>query len=722
MGKIFKWILGIFSLLIGVAVIGVIVFISQFNLNEYKPQIEKIVFEQTGRKLHLNGPIDLKISLVPTIAVKDVAFENISWAKQQNMVFIKEADISLGILPLLHKKIEIEDINVIDPIINLDVNKDGVANWVFEKPNKEADTDKTDTAQKENLHEKEEVNGAAAPLLAGFYAKHINIKRGVLIFDDQKNNSKMSLQIKDFELSAESHDTDIHLVYDIVFNNQDIKGTATGSSVNTLLENKPYHAVVQAKAYGASLNTDMVLTDLMGNLGFNGSVNLISPKGNFDLPRTEIAADVSGTLSVIETTIKKLDFASNVIEGKIKADISGKKPSISGNIKSALIDLAKFSAPKKTAEIHIIATANAAEFVPNDKLDLSVLNDFNANVKLDVNKLIVNEDIALENIKGTIDVQNGVVTIKPLSAVAGSGNLEGTISLNSKGNVTSIELNGKNVIVQEFIKSLHPDNGASFGFLSGGQTNLNINLKTSGQTYQKLVENLDGQLLFVVGKSQLQAGAMKYLRGNFISQLLSALNLQAKDPKMSLNCAVIRADFKDKVADFPKGIVFDSKKMVVVGDGKVNLQNDKIDIAIKPFNGNLTDTNIAQALSSLIKISGTVSNPGIAIDTASVVKNVVGVAMTGPVFLGSQLLLDADPAPCYTALKETMYKDMFEAPKGVKAGVQNVYQGASDTVSDGVNLITGTAGDVMQGGADLIGGTAKGVLNLLTGGSKKKKE
>ena len=65
---------------------------------------------------------------------------------------------------------------------------------------------------------------------------------------------------------------------------------------------------------------------------------------------------------------------------------------------------------------------------------------------------------------------------------------------------------------------------------------------------------------------------------------------------------------------------------------------------------------------------------------------------------------------------------MFEAPKGVKAGVQNVYQGASDTISDGVNLITGTAGSVVQGGADIIGGTAKGVFNLLTGGSKKKKE
>ena len=343
-------------------------------------------------------------------------------------------------------------------------------------------------------------------------------------------------------------------------------------------------------------------------------------------------------------------------------------------------------------------------------------------MSFDVKKWILTNDIALESLKGTANLKNGVLTLNPFSAMAGGGQLEGQASVNANGNAITLDLNGKNIVVQDFMKSLQPSDKSTFGFLSGGKTNLYAKLNTNGGSYQQLVENLDGQILFVVGESKLQAGAMKYLKGNFISQLLSALQLKAKDPTMSLKCAVLRADMKDGMANFPKGIVFDSKKMMVVGDGKVNLKNDKIDIAIKPFNGNLTDTNIAQALSSLIKISGTVMNPSIAIDTTSVVKNVVGVAVTGPAFLGSQLLLDADPAPCYTALKDTTFGDMFEAPKGVKAGVQNAYQGTSDVVSGGLNLITGTAGNVAQGGANIIGGTAKGVINILKGGSKKKEE
>ena len=91
-------------------------------------------------------------------------------------------------------------------------------------------------------------------------------------------------------------------------------------------------------------------------------------------------------------------------------------------------------------------------------------------------------------------------------------------------------------------------------------------------------------------------------------------------------------------------------------------------------------------------------------------------------FIGSQLLLDADQAPCYTALKNTVYKDMFEAPTGVKAGAQNVYQGTSDLVEGGINLITGTAGNVVEGGTDMLGDAAKGMFNMLTGNSKKNKE
>ena len=718
MTKVLKWVFGIVSFLIVATIIGLVIFISQFDLNEYKPQIEKIVYEQTGRKLSLNGDIEIKISLIPTVALNDAVFENAPWAKQKEMVSIKEADISLAILPLLDKEIEIGEINLIDPIINLAMNKDGIGNWVFEKPDEKNEDEKQDIKK----DKKEEVNAASAPLLASFFAQKINIKNGIVNYADEKSNTKTSVVIKNFELEAEDNNDDIDLIFDVVFNKDEIIGTATGDSVNTILENKPYHIVFDTKAYGAVLKGQALLNDLMGDISFEGDLNLSSPKGNFDLPKTDFIGKVSGNLQKIKANISKLDFGGNVISGLINADISGKKPVIQGNIKSALIDLTKLQETQKTAYFELIATANAASFVPNESLDLSALNSVNAKIKADVQKLIINEDISISDVEATADLRDGVLSLNPLSFKAGGGVVSGYVTANANGNVMDINLGGKSIVAQDFIKSLDPSGTSNFGILEGGQTDINVVLKTSGATYPKLVENLNGQVLFVVEASRLRAGAMKYLKGNFISQLLSTLHIEAKDPKMSLNCAVVRADFKNGVATFPKGIVFDSKKMLIVGDGNINLKNDKIDVAIKPFNGNLTDTNIAQALSSLIKIGGTVSKPRIAVDTASVVKNVVGVAMTGPMYLGSQLLLDADPAPCYTALKGTVYSDMFDAPKGVKAGAQNAYQGTSDAVTDGIDAVTGVADAVVGGGANLVGGAAKGMFNMLTGNSSKKKK
>ena len=714
MFKLLKWVFGIVSFLIVAAIIGLVIFISQFDLNEYKPQIEKIVYEQTGRKLALNGDIEIKISLVPTVALKDATLSNADWAKDSEMLKIKEADVTLSVLPLLNKELEIEEINIISPVINLMANAQGVGNWVFEKPQE------TQEQINEEAKPQEKSSAAAAPLLAGFVAKKLYIENGVLNYEDLKTKSKTNLTIKSLELASENMDSEIDLAYDVVFNGEDIKGTAKASSLQKLLNNEPYNVSLHTKAYGANLKAKALLTDLMGELKFDADVDAISPDGNFDLPKVEAVANVKGDLKEIVAKIAKLDFGGNIVEGNIKVNIAGSKPIITGNMASNLINVMKLSASKKSAGLSFVSTASAASYMPAEKLDLSALKTFDANVKFDVKKLIINEDISLDNVKGTADVKNGVLSINPLGFVAGGGNVNGNVAISAANNALTLNLDGKDIVLQNFLKTLNPTNESTFGFKSGGQTNLHIAVKSNGATYQNLVENLDGQVLFVIGKSQLQAGALKYLKGNFITQLLSALKLEAKDPKMSMKCAVLRADLAKGKANFPKGIVFDSKKMMIVGDGDINLKNDKINIAIKPFNGNLTDTNIAQAISSLVKISGTVQNPGIAIDTASVVKNVVGVAMTGPAFIGSQLLLDADQAPCYTALKGTIYKDMFEAPTGVQAGAQSAYQGASDLVSSGINMITGTAGNAASSGAGALGDAAKGMFNMLTGNSSKK--
>ena len=132
----------------------------------------------------------------------------------------------------------------------------------------------------------------------------------------------------------------------------------------------------------------------------------------------------------------------------------------------------------------------------------------------------------------------------------------------------------------------------------------------------------------------------------------------------------------------------------------LNLKKDELNLSFKPFAGKLTDTNLAKVLSSLVKLTGTIQKPKIRVDSANAIKTIVGVTTTGPVYLGSQMLLENDGSPCYTALQGTGLESRFPKPE---------------------NVVTQTTNDVGQIFDDSVGAvkdTTKGIIDILSGSVK----
>ena len=138
----------------------------------YKDQIETRVKAATGRDLKLGG--DLKLSILPSLelSASDVVFGNRPGAAQKDMVKLKGLNLKLKLAPLLSGRFEIVALELIEPAIVLEVDKDGKPNWQFDKaagaappppaaPAKPGDsahapaklpTDILDTLQVESLH------------------------------------------------------------------------------------------------------------------------------------------------------------------------------------------------------------------------------------------------------------------------------------------------------------------------------------------------------------------------------------------------------------------------------------------------------------------------------------------------------------------------------------------------------------------------------------------
>jgi len=95
----------------------------------------------------------------------------------------------------------------------------------------------------------------------------------------------------------------------------------------------------------------------------------------------------------------------------------------------------KFSQTKTAqSSFNFVSTVYAANFVPDTPIDLSFLNLLNANLTLDVKKLVLNQDISFDNIKTDVVINGANANVNIKSLNAGGGNVTGTVSANTSNN------------------------------------------------------------------------------------------------------------------------------------------------------------------------------------------------------------------------------------------------------------------------------------------------
>lgn len=875
MKKILKWSFITLFAVSFVGIVGCSVFIYRFDLNTYKLRIEKMVFDRTGRKLSL-GDIRLKMSWSPTLRIKRISFADVDHGGEKAMITAKEAEVSVAIMPLFDKIVAVDNITLIQPEIYLSVNEEGGKNWVFEKAASETEKKTPETD-----------NGFMSDVKVT--VEKISVSDGVIIYDSPK--SKINLQIKRALLRPEEHR--VFLDYDLLYNGREVKGTMEGDALDVLMRKEAYNAEIDVGALNGRLKASVAVTDISGDWHIEGKLDLTSPDGNFNLPALHLKSNISAGQKSAALGIEQLEFGKSIIRGDVKVSLM-EKPDIRANISAPLIDIPSLMPAEKASA----ATEKTQNSTADKKIVSDFLNQFNAHLAFAVERLNVNEDFSFDRVNGTAVIKDGILTLKPLSAKTGKGNLKGSAVLNSKGNVVKVETDFRNVILNDFLKealkkkgfvvdnvsvarlngtfstkgttygdlfknlkaslqidklnfdqnsvggnvdvsvknklnikgkltaslldipSLFPakeegseksvstsdastddfipegdlrldflnrfdarfifdiahliinqdlsldklkgavvvkdgvlnlkdvffiagrgtvegnlflnagDNAVNinldgadiilselikslkpkeknFSFKKGGIAHSRIALKTKGKSYRDLFENLDGQVLLAVGQSEVQFGLLKYVQGNFLTQLISALNISTKQTDADLKCAVIRADFAKGKIQFPKGIAFDSDQIKLVGDGSVSLADNKINIGIQPLSGNLMQTNATQILASMIKVTGTVMKPSVFVNSKSVIKNAVGIVAGGAVFIGAKLLLDSDADPCRTALQGTVYGEMYQETTGIKAGMQRAYQKTFDTLEKTAESVVDTTYESGKKAGQAVKNTAR---------------
>src|SRR5262245_16141884 len=185
--KILGWVVGVVVVLFVVAAVAVSLL---FDPNDYKGQIAAAVQKSTGRQLTLDG--DLELAVFPTIriAVGGATLSNAPGFGDQPMARIGSATLSLALLPLLAKRIEISQARIEGLELNLARNRSGANNWQdlggggapAEQPAPAAD------------------GGASAPANLELGVDDIEIDNAHIVWNDAATGSRWELT--DFGMSA----------------------------------------------------------------------------------------------------------------------------------------------------------------------------------------------------------------------------------------------------------------------------------------------------------------------------------------------------------------------------------------------------------------------------------------------------------------------------------------------------------------------------------------
>ncbi len=690
--RIIKWLLGIILLLVVVAFVGIYIFWETFDLNKYKSYAEKIVYEQTGHKLSVNGNASLGISLIPTLVINDISFSNLAWAKNPQIVEIGSLELKFSLLPLLKKQVVIDKVVLNNAKIYLETNDAGENNWTF-APVKAATSDKTASfpggwlIPSANAAKTVETTPAVLTMLTDIVAQEVAVKNSEVQYLAAASDL-LGLKINSLTFSTEGLDQPMNISWNLVFNDMEITGKGNiGSLVGLFNTASPWPLNVEATVANVKASVQAKLYDLMNDLHVDFDINLYNPAGNFNVPETTLIAGGSTDLKKVSLEISTLNVVNNVIAGTLSANITGKVPYVAMDLDSTQVDLRSFNCESPAAFVlpTLISSVNASELVPDEAIPYELLKTVNGDFKIGISKLIINDAVMIDNLKMTAALNNGVLKVNPLQLRFGEGTADITAELDANSRSLTLKADTDNLVLQSLHKEFQIEDSADFGIVSGGKSKVFADLKGSGATYRALVDSLSGQVIVAVDETTVQTGKLSFLTNGFVFQLLSVLNVDSKDEDtVNMKCAIVRADITNGNISFPKGIAVDSNKLSIVSSGTVNLQNDQLKLSLNTYRNGIADISIMQAISNLVEIGGTLQSPKISLDKSGALKTIAGMA-AGVAYTGADMLLNRDPAPCHTALKGTAYQNMFPASDSVSGVAQNVYQDASEVVGNTVS-------------------------------------
>lgn len=614
-----------------VIVVGVGALLALVDPNQFKPLITEQVKKATGRDLVINGEIGWRFFPSIGFTLGETEFRNPAGFAEPNLLKLGSAELSVSVMPLFSRQLEIGHISLHDGRVFIQTRKDGVSNLdgLGQPAGQQEKTEAEQTAAEQPSAPASEPQAGSEPWTISL--EGVELVNASAEIRDDKAGTLTQVSALNFTLSRFAPGEWTQAVFDIAGKNGELAFTAQGSSElfivpamdNAELKNLQLSATAKdpvndIRSFDLTMDkfkagdwssVSFTVEGEVPDLAFDakGQTQLkLNPAFDYvQLQQLDLASGLKGAaLPRPEMTVRLSADADYDVKkglatlGQFKTDIDEISLNGKGSFKSADVPVIRFALNSDNIDLDAFlgsenvpasteANAGSAESTTasgsapapagdkDKEPDLSALKTLDVAGTVKLGKLKA-ANAKLSNVLVDMTVAKGVLTLKHLDADLYDGSIRAQATVNANGKLPSYKVSKtiRGVQLQPLLVDVIDND------VLAGKGDITLNLSGTGLAEQRIREDIAGTV-----DINFADGAVY---GVNIPEMIREARATLKGKKAEYVKEERKTDFSALTATFKLGsgkastnnLHLASPLLRIAGKGETHLVSEAVDFTI----------------------------------------------------------------------------------------------------------------------------------------------
>ncbi len=330
--------------------------------------------------------------------------------------------------------------------------------------------------------------------------------------------------------------------------------------------------------------------------------------GAWQLTDRPFQVEALGQSNRDEQFVEALSFSSgnNDLSGRLRYIPGDNPPTVELALKSSRLNLDEIRRPRETGNKRPDQPSGNERLFSEDPLPLDWLGRFNAELNLDIASL-VSRRRHWRNLAADASLRQGVLNLRRFQVDAAEGklNLSGLVKPAPVGHAVTADIGAGHAMIA--LKGMDENEIERLPHHA-----IAAHLSASGASSRELAASLNGHVWIMGGAGQVRRAALGPLAGDFLTELVTALNPAMRQQKYSrLQCQGLYLEIADGRVETAPALVIQTEHSSILATGTVDLATEAIDFVFETTPRKGIGISLGDYTNPFVKPAGTLNAPKI---------------------------------------------------------------------------------------------------------------